>query len=62
MSTNNGLKNMRGLATDVKQWTGENHPGTADARPAKQCECPEPMTYTEEDGERRCMCGRAARK
>ena len=30
--------------------------------PAKSCRCPSPVTYTEDDGERRCICGRQARE
>ena len=30
-------------------------------KPAKVCECERPATYTEADGELRCLCGRAAR-
>jgi hypothetical protein len=32
-----------------------------EARRAKLCPCPEPQTYSEPDGERRCICGREAR-
>lgn len=32
-----------------------------DAYPAKACQCPNPFTYHEADGEKRCTCGREAR-
>lgn len=31
------------------------------ATPAKLCKCDPPLTYEEEDGEKRCLCGRAVR-
>lgn len=29
------------------------------AKQAKACRCEKPVTYQDEDGERRCLCGRA---
>lgn len=30
-----------------------------DAGQARKCRCENPHTYQDEDGERRCLCGRA---
>ena len=42
------------------KWKGGQYPSPPEtALKAKKCPCPSPQTYRNEDGERRCLCGRA---